>query len=146
MSVRFTLGTFVLAGFLVSAIYVRQRDPPAPAAEGSPLDSLIASGEAHYWEGEFEEAESIWLNALDRSRETGNAKIEARVLTWLGLAAYRTGEYSDARRLGEEALASSSASPGWSLQSYNASAPGLNEGRLVEATTLPSGQFRAGRG
>lgn len=81
---------------------------PTPEATGLP-DSLsvrdrLAVGEEAYWEGEFEVAQGIWRDALERAETTGEKISAARILTWLGLAAYRLGEYEDARTLGEEAL------------------------------------------
>jgi CHAT domain-containing protein len=143
---RLGLVALGLTGLLTFALYVRERNPPRIAAEPpqrasteSPLDSLIAWGESRYWEGEFESAQTIWSDALVRSREIGNPKSEAQVLTWLALAAYRTGEYAEARRLGEEALTLKlRLGPGVELsKSYNAL--GLlawNEGRLVDAIQL----------
>jgi CHAT domain-containing protein/tetratricopeptide (TPR) repeat protein len=64
---------------------------------------------------------------------------EARALTWLGLTAWRKGDYRTARRLGEDALALKQrlARQADLFKSYNAL--GLlawNEGRLADATRL----------
>lgn len=139
-----------VAGLLAVIYWQRSREPIPVTSENpqrenlelqatSPLDSLVASGESLYWEGEFESARAIWTDALTRTRRVGNAKAEARILTWLGLAAYRTGDFREARRLGEEALTLKlRLGPGSELwKSYNAL--GLldwNEGRLTEAARL----------
>ena len=41
--------------------------------------------------------------AYSVSQRTQEIGVRARALTWLGLAAWRTGDYRDARRLGEQA-------------------------------------------
>jgi CHAT domain-containing protein len=92
-----------------------------------------------YLRGEFDSASALWLHALPTLRAARDSAGEARVLTWLGLAAYRTGDYRKARELGERALALKLhlASPADLARSYNAL--GLlawNEGRLEEAVSL----------
>ena len=115
-------------------------DAAAPAAQdGASVDSLLARGEQVYLRGEFDSAAAEWNMALARSRALHDSLAEARSLTWLGLAAWRQGDYRTARRLGEEALA---LKRHWALgidlfKSYNAL--GLlawNEGRLTEAMEL----------
>ena len=103
------------------------------------VDSLLARGEQVYLRGEFDSAAAEWNAALAKSRALQDSLAEARSLTWLGLAAWRQGDYRTARRLGEEALA---LKRHWTLgidlfKSYNAL--GLlawNEGRLSEAMEL----------
>lgn len=115
---------------------------PAPSvaldSAASP-DSLLARGERMYLRGEYDSARAVWSALLERSRAKRDSVTEARVLTWLGLAAWRLGDYREAQRLGELALALKQR---WALQadlfkSYNAL--GLlawNEGRFGEATDL----------
>jgi hypothetical protein len=69
------------------------------------MDSLLALGEQVYLRSEFDSATTLWTSALARSRTLKESAAEARSLTWLGLAAWRRGDYRAARRLGEEALA-----------------------------------------
>ncbi|HEY8256445.1 MAG TPA: CHAT domain-containing protein [Gemmatimonadales bacterium] len=104
-----------------------------------PLDSLVARGEQVYLRGELDSASTLWNAALARSRAQHDSVLEARSLTWLGLAAWRRGDYRAARRLGEEALALKRrlALDADLFKSYNAL--GLlawNEGRLSDATEL----------
>jgi tetratricopeptide (TPR) repeat protein len=92
-----------------------------------------------YLHGEFDSAIALWRHTLPSLRADRDSVREARVLTWLGLAAYRTGDYHQARELGEQALALKLliGNPGELARSYNAL--GLlawNEGRLEEAATL----------
>jgi CHAT domain-containing protein len=78
----------------------------------------------------------VFTAALRAARVGGDRPAEARALTWLGLTAWRTGRYADARRDGEAALALKHRL-GYReelARSYNAL--GLlawNEGRLFDA-------------
>jgi len=110
-----------------------------PAAGMSALDSVIATGEPLYWDGDFEGARKIWRAAHERAVSVGDSAAIASSLTWLGLASFRLGEYEEARTLGEEAL-------GFKLRlgledqlpkSYNAlGLLALSEGRLTDAAEL----------
>ncbi|HET6363065.1 MAG TPA: CHAT domain-containing protein [Gemmatimonadota bacterium] len=95
-----------------AALTLRLRDSPTtveatadPPTAMSSLDSLIASGEPLYWDGDFERARDVFQLAHDRAVAEGDSAARANALTWLGLAAFRLGEYDDARNLGESALA-----------------------------------------
>ena len=85
---------------LVSAAACGTGDGDATAA---PRDSLTAPGESLYARGAIDSARLAWGDALARPGVAGSAS-EARLLTWLGLAAWRLGDYAEARRLGEQAL------------------------------------------
>ena len=136
------LGAPPVALLLALASCSRPRDPP-PA--GSALDTLpsisaqLAVGESVYFRGQYDSARAIWSAALEQARTARDSAAEARLVTWLGLAAWRLGDYAQARRLGEFALALKLK---WNLQgdlfrSYNAL--GLlawNEGRLTDAREL----------
>lgn len=81
---------------------------PVPDAEPAPAaasDSLLLAGEALYGSGEYDSAAAIWNAGLQPARDGTDARLEARLLTWLGLAAWRTGDVGRARTLGEQALA-----------------------------------------
>ncbi|HEX4628309.1 MAG TPA: tetratricopeptide repeat protein, partial [Gemmatimonadales bacterium] len=80
------------------------RDLPARLA-AAPLESLLAVGEGTYYRGQYDSVRVLWLGALDRARELRDSVAEARLITWLGLVAWRQGDYKTARRLGEQALA-----------------------------------------
>jgi CHAT domain-containing protein len=86
-----------------------QRAVPDPAALARalsvPPESLFASGDVRYRAGEFDSARTIW-RAEEIRTEAGHDSIGlSRVRTWLGLAAWHLGDYGEARRLGESALA-----------------------------------------
>ena len=69
------------------------------------FDSVLAVGESIYYRGEYDQARTVWGNALARARVRGDSTDTARLLTWLGLVAWRQGDYPGARQLGEQALA-----------------------------------------
>jgi CHAT domain-containing protein len=76
---------------------------------------------------------------LGRARLAADQTSEARILTWLGLASWRKGDYAEARRNGESALSLKLRLhlDADLFKSYNAL--GLlawNEGRLTDAVTL----------
>lgn len=105
----------------------------------TPIDSLLATGEAVYGRGEFDSTRVFFNAALSAARANGDARGEARALTWLGLAAYRLGKYDDAREQGERALEIKLRETMREdlFKSYNAL--GLlawNEGRLRDAVVL----------
>jgi CHAT domain-containing protein len=75
------------------------------AASTATLDSLVARGESSFAAGEFDSARAVWRIALEQARSFRNHRSEARILTSLGLVAYRKGEYAESRSLGESALA-----------------------------------------
>ena len=76
----------------------------ASAAREGELDSALGSGEAMYFRGEFDSVRTFLGGVVDRAREARNTTVEARALTWLGLAAYRRGDYRESRTLQEKAL------------------------------------------
>ena len=112
---------------------------PEAALASTPLDSLIASGEPLYWDGEYEQARTLWQTALERATMEENDVARARALTWLGLVAFRLGDYEESQALGQEAL-------DFKLRlnlvedlpkSYNAlGLIALSQGRLGEAALL----------
>jgi CHAT domain-containing protein/tetratricopeptide (TPR) repeat protein len=111
------------------------------------LDLLIARGESAYSAGKIDSARAVWRMALSDAGGTSDLA-EARVLTWLGLAAYRLGDYAESRSLGEKALALkvNNRLSSELFKSYNAL--GLlawNEGRLRDAITLYADASAAAR-
>jgi tetratricopeptide (TPR) repeat protein len=83
---------------------------PSVAARNSPPTSdpgagLVSVGESTYWAGNYDSARTLWRGALRRARDAGDKTSEARIITWLGLASWRKGDYKDARKQGESALA-----------------------------------------
>ena len=76
---------------------------PRPSGPVVVTDSLIAPGESLYIHGSYDSAEVLWRSALRRPGVQGSAT-EARLFSWLGLIAYRRGEYAEARQVGERAL------------------------------------------
>ena len=133
----------------------RPRDPPPARAPRPPiqssggsatrspptfdLDSLIALGEVVYLRGEFDSARITWTGVLQRAQISYDSARQGQALTWLGLAAYRLGNYRQARALGEQALALKLRAGLTADLSRSYNALGLlawNEGRLTDATNL----------
>ena len=148
---RHPTGTLFALSLVFHGASCTERAPPdldrpkesalgAQPSSGAPdLDASIAAAESVYLRGEFDSASALWRHTLPKLRADRDSAREGRVLTWLGLAAYRTGAYRQARDLGEEALALKLhlANPGELARSYNAL--GLlawNEGRLEGAASL----------
>lgn len=67
--------------------------------------SLEVAGDSLYQQGDFEEARTEYEGALEGARRGSDSVAVARILTSLGLAAWRLGDYPLTRRHGEEALA-----------------------------------------
>ncbi|MDP9177224.1 MAG: CHAT domain-containing tetratricopeptide repeat protein [Gemmatimonadota bacterium] len=111
----------------------------ADLARRNQIDPMVARGESAYAGGAIDSARAVWTLALAESRAVADPPSEARILTWLGLAAYRLGDYAESRSLGERALALKQQHGVSSdlFKSYNAL--GLlawNEGRLSDAILL----------
>jgi tetratricopeptide (TPR) repeat protein len=104
-----------------------------------PGAELVSVGESTYWAGNYDSARTLWRGALRRAHDAGDNAAEARIITWLGLASWRKGDYKDARQQGESALAMKLRLhlDADLFKSYNAL--GLlawNEGRLTDAAAL----------
>lgn len=110
-----------------------------PVVPATALDSLVVQADEAYWDGEFGRAREIYQIALAKAGAESNRTVEAEVLTSLGLAAWRLGDYAEARDRGEAGLALKLdlGLDELLFRSYNAL--GLlawNEGRLAEAAEL----------
>ena len=108
------------------------RAPPA-------ADSLRSAGESLYARSEYDSAHSLWSSALELARGARDSALTARLLTSIGLAEWRLGDYAASRRNGEAALALKRmlSPPPDLFTSYNGL--GLlawNEGRLADAAAL----------
>ena len=68
------------------------------------LDSLFDAAETIYFSGAYDSARVLLTDLRERARHQGASAAEARALTWVGLVAYRVGEYSEATEVGQEAL------------------------------------------
>ena len=81
-------------------------DPAALASTlGVPADSLRVAGEERYKRQEYDSARAIWRVELTRAQATSDSIADARVRMWLGLAAWRLGDFKSAREEGEKSLA-----------------------------------------
>jgi CHAT domain-containing protein len=80
-------------------------DPGSLAAVlGVPPGALAAAGEERYAAQSYDSALRIFAVEAARAREQHDGRAEARARMWLGLAAWRLGDYRVARREGEAAL------------------------------------------
>ena len=81
-------------------------DPKALAALlAVPAESLSAAGEERYGRQAYDSARAILTVEASRAHAAGDAAAEARARMWVGLAAWRLGDYVAARREGETSLA-----------------------------------------
>ena len=79
--------------------------PSSPAPEPTALDSLITMAESLYRAGNYAPAKEAWSVGLNRVRAGRNPAAEGRILTWLGLAEWRLGDYGAAQTRTEQARA-----------------------------------------
>ncbi len=131
MTVRFSLL------LIMGATACGSRDPP-PLATESAFDSAITQGEQTYRREEYDSARLLLSSVAQQARTTGDSVAEARALTWLGLAAWRLGDYARAHTEQERALSLKLAlrldRELW--RSYNAlGLVAWNEGHLAHALT-----------
>ena len=69
--------------------------PPADS-----YDSIFAAAEQVYFAGEYDSAQIVLERTRVRARQDGEAAVEARALTWIGLAHWRLGDHVSAARVG----------------------------------------------
>jgi CHAT domain-containing protein len=111
---------------------------PRPATEPT-LQVLIDAGVDLYYQGEIDSARAILLATAKRGEQVSDTAAWARALTWLGLAAWRQGDYPEARALGRQALDLKLAADlsGQLYRSYNAlGLVAWHETRLTEAAEM----------
>ncbi|MFN0181178.1 MAG: CHAT domain-containing protein [Gemmatimonadales bacterium] len=126
--------------------------PKDPAALAAILEvaaeSLDAAARERYDRAAYDTARVIWAAEVRRVRTAGDAVAEARIRMWLGLAAWRLGDYPVARREGEAALAAKRRLGLDADLSRSFNALGLlawNEGRHGDAATLFDSAVAAAR-
>jgi CHAT domain-containing protein/tetratricopeptide (TPR) repeat protein len=80
-------------------------DPPTLARMLKvPVDSLRAAAEERYQRQSYDSAAAIFRTELIRATGAGDRNAEARAHMWLGMAAWRLGDYKRARVEGEQSL------------------------------------------
>jgi tetratricopeptide (TPR) repeat protein len=105
------LGSLLVVVLVATACGERSPDAPAstvsPPRERSfaamPAASLVALAESTYFRAEYDSARAMLQEAISRAPD--DSAIQARALTWIGLAAFRQGDYASAHAIGERALA-----------------------------------------
>ena len=70
-----------------------------------PPESLRAAGEERYGRQSYDSARAIMNVEVARAHAASDSAAEARARMWVGLAAWRLGDYGTARREGETSLA-----------------------------------------
>jgi CHAT domain-containing protein len=78
-------------------------DSPAPA--GTPLDGFLAGAQDAYAAGQFDRAVARYEALYQQATYQQDVPMQARALTWAGLAHWKLGNHQDSRRVGEAALA-----------------------------------------
>ena len=147
MSVRLRILTTVAAcsfPLLGACADARPSDAASLGDEPSEVESVLISpafdsARTLYSSADFEPARLRFREIAAIAGEENDLSLEARALTWAGLASWRLGDYEDARRTGEAALQlKRDADLGAQLwRSFNGL--GLlawNEGRLLDAADL----------
>jgi CHAT domain-containing protein len=93
----------LLAPWLALLLAACASEPPV-ADTTETEDPLLGPGQALYWAGSYDSARVVWGETLERARSEADSAGVAKLMTWMGLAAMRTGDYVQARELGEAAL------------------------------------------
>ena len=113
--------------------------PPQQAPANEVAAAAVPPAESLYFAGEYDRAIALWRTQLDSAVSTGDSLRQAHVLMWLGLAAWRQGNNTEARTLGEQSLELKKRIRGDTDISRSYNALGLlarDEGRLRDAATL----------
>lgn len=142
-----SIGLVLVGAAAVPLWHERERAPEVPllrsaAAASAPITPFqlrLLAAESTYWRSEYDSARIAWTDLRVEAVGAADSANVAEIETWLGLAAWRLGDYDGARKHGETGLSMKQrlhlddALP----RSYNAL--GLlawNEGRLPDALTL----------
>lgn len=80
-------------------------DATAAFAADAKADSVLGLGESAYRRSEYDSASSLLREGRAIGRTSGDSSAVARGDTWLGLTAWKQGNFARARALGESALA-----------------------------------------
>jgi CHAT domain-containing protein/tetratricopeptide (TPR) repeat protein len=124
-------------------------DPPTLARMlNVPVDSLRAAAEERYQRQSYDSAAAIFRTELIRATRAGDRNAEASAHMWLGMAAWRLGDYKRARVEGERAVSMKRALGMDSELSRSFNALGLlawNEGRQRDALQLFDSALAAAR-
>jgi CHAT domain-containing protein len=104
--VRFALSLAVLTCACAdSRAPVLPAEPALAHAAANPhADSLLIEGQQHYGAQDYDAAADSWERGLAAARSARDAFSEARLLMWLGIRAWKVGDFAEARVLGEESL------------------------------------------
>lgn len=124
-------------------------DPPTVARMlNVPVDSLRAAAEERYRRESYDSAAAIFRAELVRATNVRDRNAEARAHMWLGMAAWRLGDYKQARIDGEQSVSMKRALGMDNELSRSFNALGLlawNEGRERDALQLFDSALAAAR-
>jgi CHAT domain-containing protein/tetratricopeptide (TPR) repeat protein len=99
----------------------------------------VSRAESLYFAGKYDSARAVWHLALGNARVQSDSALQAHVMMWLGLSAWRLGDYPNARSFGERALSLKQRLHRDNELSRSYNALGLlarDEGRLADAAAL----------
>ena len=108
---RVPLGSVLVGAVLAIGCGERRAESPAstpgtaraPSLAAVPAESLVVLAESTYFRAEYDSARAMLQAAIDRAPD--DSALQARALTWIGLTAFRQGDYATAHAIGERALA-----------------------------------------
>jgi CHAT domain-containing protein/tetratricopeptide (TPR) repeat protein len=95
----------VVVAVVLGACAAGSRGPSSRGAGSPRVTEIVRTGESLYWSGELDSARVLFRDGLAAAELAGDSLAKARVLTWLGLTAFRSGRLEEGRALGLEALA-----------------------------------------
>lgn len=79
--------------------------PDQGTRKPAPGDSVLAAGAALYTREQYDSAQSAWTVALRQARAASDSVAQAHLLTWMGKAAWRLGDLTQAQDFENQALA-----------------------------------------
>ena len=95
----------VAVAVVLGACAMGPRGTSARGAGSPRVTEIVRAGESLYWSGELDSAGVLFRDGLAAAELAGDSLAQARVLTWLGLTAFRSGRLEEGRARGVAALA-----------------------------------------
>jgi predicted ATPase/DNA-binding XRE family transcriptional regulator len=80
------------------------RMPASGTTANVRIAALLGAGAVAHWQGAFEEALALLHEALESSRELGDARLTAEATMWVGATYRRKGDTIQGERFGNEAV------------------------------------------
>src|SRR6185503_11785762 len=99
----------IASGLLLTACSAEQKaakeNPSARFASSASADSLLDLGDQVYKRSEYDSATVLYREGRAQAVIDGDSAAVTRADTWIGLASWHLGNYDEARKIGETALA-----------------------------------------